>query len=388
MSHRIIAFDNLRSIVCLAIVLYHIALCLYIFHAAQFGFSAPLDQAYFPELPNSIYTMSIFFFSYIIFFVDIFFFLGGFFAHWVCQKKGLVHFVKNRFLRIALPLLFYYFVSIFSYFFIYMLPKLLHGKTSFIPLISVQLKQGVMAEYFDNTSFFWFINVLLWYVLLTALLIFIRQKISFFNKFYVVANRIFQCIFGTKYFLIFIPTVIVIFLMMGHHWYLLRDTHFIPNAEILAYHAMWYVMGWCLYQHRALFAFFQKNCGAFIFGSFILFLIHGILFMSFYPDEAGWLYIIANAAFAFSLTLCVPGFIGLFLRYFDVRQSLLQYVNEGSYWIYVMHVPIVSITAVLVIKNVNNYFLQFFICFLVFLITFFPSYHWLIKKTWLRKVFC
>src|SRR3989338_8488732 len=120
MSHRIIAFDNLRSIVCLAIVLYHIALCLYIFHAAQFGFSAPLDQAYFPELPNSIYTMSIFFFSYIIFFVDIFFFLGGFFAHWVCQKKGLVHFVKNRFLRIALPLLFYYFVSIFSYFFIYM----------------------------------------------------------------------------------------------------------------------------------------------------------------------------------------------------------------------------------------------------------------------------
>jgi glucan biosynthesis protein C len=75
--------------------------------------------------------------------------------------------------------------------------------------------------------------------------------------------------------------------------------------------------------------------------------------------------------------------IGLYLRYFNTYSRLGRYLSDASYWIYLMHLPIVLVLQALLIHSGLNAYTKFVVVIAVtFLITI-TMYNYLVRDTFI-----
>jgi peptidoglycan/LPS O-acetylase OafA/YrhL len=84
-------------------------------------------------------------------------------------------------------------------------------------------------------------------------------------------------------------------------------------------------------------------------------------------------------------TLFIFGIIAFFISYFNNHSSLLTYLMQASYWVYIIHLPIVALIPGM-INNLNlPVILKYLITINVTIIICFVSYHFAVKSTFLGE---
>lgn len=315
--------------------------------------------------------------------MQLFFLLAGFFAHLLIHKIGLPAFFKNRFKRIAVPLFLCYFT---------ILPLTL------LPYQYVLFETNgdpwpQLADFFVNffmlrdTSGFmhlWFLQHLVVFYCLAITYQYLRDRATGMQK---VQPNLYKTrlerLTAPGVLLTTVVIVGIISQMFSTPLPNIWTGFIIPPAQFL-YYAAFFIFGWILEPRRKLFFSFKKlypQCliGGTILSFLTLYLVQSYVFLpSFSASHA-----LLKGLYALQTVLLTFGFIGFFTHKFNAPNTFWRYIADSAYWVYLIHLPIVLGTQLLLTHSDVPGILRFPIVLAVAIVISFGTYHLCVRYTWI-----
>lgn len=109
---------------------------------------------------------------------------------------------------------------------------------------------------------------------------------------------------------------------------------FVPELPILLAYIPPFTFGWLLYHHRDLLDRFQRHIWLYLAASVPAFLVYGKVS----GGESPFVKAAGNVLLCWLLTFACTG---LFLKYFSGASARWRYMSDASYWLFIMHMPVV-----------------------------------------------
>jgi glucans biosynthesis protein C len=303
-----------------------------------------------------------------------FFLLAGLFARVLINKTGLLEFTLNRLKRIGLVLLISYFTILPLTLAPYLWVVEFNDLDGWKQLLDFFGRFYTLEAHYGFMHL-WFLQHLLVYygLFITTLYIFIKLNskpvglnkpgigLSVFN-FMLISVAVLGIL--SQFFETALPSI----------W-----TGFIIPIPQLAYYLFFFVLGWWLENRRNLFRSFEGIYKSFVIvGTCLNFLVLYFLNSEVKVMPAAGL----KFLFAIQTMLLIIGFIGLFNAKFKSLKPFWKYVADAAYWVYLIHMPIVLTTQLLLLNTAVPGFLRFPIVILTTIVTSFGTYHLLIRYSW------
>ena len=280
--------------------------------------------------------------------MELFFLIAGFFSHMTYHGKGLSTFAKSRFVRIAIPFVVGWFL---------LRPLLVSGwimggesmrgevdilnalRSGFESLGS--LPQGLFVG-----THLWFLYYLL---LITALVLALRWLASLHaptrERMTKVADATTSWLSRSPFAIttIAVPTTACLWFM--NSWGMdTPDQSLVPHVPVLLVYGGFFVFGWLLHrQGRLVERFARLGWGR--FAVCIAAALVTVALVRFQMNAGHPQYTLIRAGFSFAYAIMMWSLvalsIGLFKRYLDRPSAAVRYVADSSYWLYLVHLPIV-----------------------------------------------
>lgn len=330
------------------------------------------------------------FFVIHIFRMPLFFMLAGYFAHLVLQKKGWAGFIKDRLKRITLPLLLGW-------------PVIFAAIVAAIVLASWVRNGGSLPQKspppptFTADSFplahLWFLYMLtLLYAVYLGLWAVCRQ-LSILPQLKRSADWIMPVIsgwFGPM--LLALPVALALFYTpYWVSWFGVPtpDQSLYPGRAAWISFGMAFGFGWMLQQSATTLPRWQQRWPwhlslAFLMAACCLYLggLTPKLVPAVHDDSKlifAWLYAATAWNFCFGLT-------GLALKFMKQANPTLRYLADASYWIYLVHLPLVMVLQALVSRSEWHWAIKLAAVLLGTLVLTLLSYRYLVRFTWIGKL--
>lgn len=334
-QERIHYLDNLRALAMLLGVFLHGAL----------AYAAPSQALWLATDMNASVTVDAAIWFIHLFRMALFFFLAGYFAKLVFVRKGSGRFVKSRLLRIALPFLLFY--------------PLLLGLMTFVivfALAYVKEPQGLLgliakAAAGDagnettalTTMHLWFLYYLLFFVLLTV--VFARVP---FPQFLTLDRHPWLILIAP---LLLMPGIIAAGIPLP------APESFMPNWWPFAFYGLFYWAGWKLYGKEQWLLNLQPYTWHITIGCCLGFIPYYLLMPRLdvtvltgaaQPSPTWQWFTEALLTAYLSVALTMAALL-LGYRYLSRQSWALGLVADSSYWVYLIHLPIVLFIQTLLI---------------------------------------
>lgn len=341
MSNRIASFDAMRTYaVILGVVV----------HAASAYLVHPVPQ--WPNLPQSNILFDCIAWIIHMFRVPVFFFIAGFFAYQLWRKKGRIAFIKNRFLRVFLPLVICSFIFNIPTLLTNLFYRRLHNLHDVLTVCS-------------NLSYTWFLEYLMIYYLLFLILMAGSSMLR--------TERFTRKILtGHLHAIIFIIVPVWLW-YSSQQYYIPISLSVIPRVDLLLFYGCYFFLGVMMGRHEESLAILFKWRWSYVFSALVA-LISNMVMM--WRGERQLLVIIFYAIASYLLFYC---FIAGCIRFFSRENRFHRYVAEASYWIYLVQVYLI-LRMQEAFSSFNNIFIQFTAtCIITVLISLF-SYDVLIRS--------
>jgi glucans biosynthesis protein C len=329
------ALDHLRATMMLLGVLFH-SFCCYT--------TLPIPWIYKDPSANRVFDLPILLIH--TFRMPIFFLLAGFFAQLSWERSGFRAFLHNRIQRILIPFL-------ISWPVLFVATRL----TFLYLVVPVQHLPNSAAEHISATEIGSKLRTLhLWFL---YYLFFIYPAFLFiaagFEKYVSLKWKQETRIIVAKSFCspwnVFIFATPTCILLLATRTALIEtDGSFLPNPVVLLSHFVFFGAGCLLYVHRSIVlpTFTIKPAIQTLLGAataVVYFLcLRAQRFATVTSPRT--LHAMASVFGAISIWLFIFGITGLFLRYANRPSQQARYLSEASYWIYIIHPPIVVWMAV------------------------------------------
>ena len=380
-NRRYYSLDALRGIMMmLGIVL----------HGSQWYLTSPPGGVPFPTDAATSPVFDVLMHFIHSFRMPLFFVLAGFFTSLLVDKRGIRGTYTNRGKRILGPLM----VAIFT-----ILPLTMLGAVAFlvsarfgthqilpsegqVNLIQQEMAAAGLPTDEPSLAHLWFLYYLLYFYLLIPLCHYGLRLVSGSQ------GVIDKCVASPFFFLLMgVMTSLALWQFKGG--VLFEGFIFIkPHLPSLIYYGSFFVMGYIIHHHRAVLVTFAKYLPWFVLTSLVLFPLAMITTaMEFeavtVTDEIHGLAVVVNAFLTWSL---IYMFMGLFLRFLDFSSPWILYISNSSYWVYLFHMPVISIAAWLMLPFNLPAELKFLIIGTGTTLVCFSSYHYLIQNSWVSDL--
>lgn len=318
--------------------------------------------------------------------MTLFFVLAGFFGRLALHRWRTRDFVRDRFKRIVLPLLSLWF------------PVLM----AIIAVITwnAWLKNGgVMPEappqpplsvhHFPLTHL-WFLYLL---TLFYAAVLVLRSMFRIVDRgghLQAGLDTLVRVVGGPWAPLVLaVPAMLVLMSRpVWWHWFGIPtpDMSLIPNLAACVAYGLAFLGGWALHRQPVLLSALTRRWPL---NLAIAIVASGACFhqLGFAPpplpagdDLATWRYAFAyvTASWAWSLAL-----IGLALRFLNGHSPVRRYLADASYWIYIVHLPLVMAAQVLASRYQSPWWVEYPLVLVVVLAVCLLSYQWLVRHSWI-----
>jgi len=320
-SGRYHGFDSLRAVMMLLGV---------VFHGAIPYMAAP-DVPWPYKDPQSNRLLDLIVVLIHIFRMPVFFVMAGFFAALLYHERGESYFIRNRAKRILLP-------------FVLSWPVLFLASVAGFWYAQVQTGQQTQSSFgalcltfLRNNRWLhlWFLYDLL--VLYAAALILARLPIA--PAVYERFDRIFRRSLSSRFKALWLAPAVMVTLVRMRTGILDTTSSLLPMAP----YVLFFTMGWFLYRVR-------DNLRAIEQGAWT----HAVLGLALFPIAVRMVVRLRTGAFVSEarmhvavavavglvMALLALGVAGLFLRYLNSHNSVLRYLTDASYWIYLVHLPV------------------------------------------------
>ncbi len=316
-NKRIYSFDVLRIFATFCVLLVHAGL-----PYAHLQFKGIYIQ------PSTLYCGS---FTYYIlwlymFTIYIFFFLAGYFSACTFQKHRLAGLAIERIKRVIVPFLIFW-----------LIPAALSA-TAYIATPQPHITAG--NDYLahdpiatiDYIGSLWFLLYLAVMSLLTIVMIYIVRstKVSISQKFFLWIV-VCVCIVGATARLT-IPS-----------WFTPTTLNATIDIPLWFSYLSIYLFGYYTAYYKHILELIKKNCWYIIvIANVIIFPIFLLLFFRF--NHINLWRALGNTIFFIGGWLATLGFIGVSLKYVNRTNSIINYLRDASYWIYLSQIPFVFFT--------------------------------------------
>jgi peptidoglycan/LPS O-acetylase OafA/YrhL len=366
---RLHALDGLRAVMMLLGLVLH--------SAANYTVT-PLGEAWPYQDAQTSRLFDFLVFIVHLFRMPTFFVIAGFFAAFLYVREGGRGFLRHRARRILLPLVAAWLVTAplvgAGFFFA-------HARQSGWDA-AVALMNGASANNTGGASLMhlWFLYYLsIFYVVCAATAPLLRRLP---DRLHAAVDRAFGALVPGLASLVLLSGLTTLTLMPMAAPALETSVAFLPAIRVLAAYFVFFGFGWLLFHRRDRVPAFAArpwlSFGASM-GSSIVYM--SIVLNESLPRHVWHVGGIVTAGFA--TWLFVFAWIGIFVRYFESPRPLQRYLADGSYWIYLIHLPFtIAIPAVLApypVPALAKFLVTLGGTTLVTVVT----YHYLVRSTWI-----
>ena len=280
--------------------------------------------------------------------MELFFLIAGFFSHMTFHRKGGRAFIRTRFLRVAVPFIVGWFLLkplIISAW--VMGAESMRGDANLWNGLKIGFQSlGQLPKDLFVGSHLWFLYYLL---LVTAIALVVRTVIHLNSNLYAKVthwtDRMVTWVVDTRFswLVLSLPTAACLWYM--RNWGMdTPDKSLVPQVSVILVYGGFFTFGWLLHRQPELMGSFARLS----FGRFALGIIGigGSLILSAYQTNLGHpqIGLIRGGfvlSYAFMMWSLVGLIIGLFKRFLDKPSKVVRYVADSSYWLYLVHLPIV-----------------------------------------------
>jgi peptidoglycan/LPS O-acetylase OafA/YrhL len=325
-----------------------------------------------------------------IFRMSLFFIIAGFFARLLYQRLGAREFIKNRLRRIGLPLFAsYLMVMPLTVIAIIWGARQLGIKGSMqpelpIPVIGLPVPWGHL----------WFLYLLL---LVYASTVSVRAIVARFDtngKLRAAIGKILEL--GIKTYtapaVLAVPIAVSLFFAAWwNQWHGIPApiVGLVPNLPAFLAYASAFKFGWFL--HR------RQDCLVLLAGNWFFYLVGALASTAVAIAIAGitptfGVIALSNMeraiyAFAYSLAIWCWAFstIGIAVRYLDAANARWRYLADGSYWMYLIHLPIVWLLQAWMLSWSLHWSIKLLLILAITTAALLASYHYLVRSTFMGK---
>ncbi len=376
-STRYHSLDSLRACMMLLGILFH-ASCSYAALAIPaWRYKDASTSAFFniPVLLIHVFRM------------PIFFALAGFFARFSWQRAGTKAFLRNRATRIlvpfvvAWPILFVATQSGFGY----AVSLTTHAP---IPFLTRDFYQSGKIFSVLITMHLWFLYYLMYlYLLFMAAAALVHRYVPVDWQDLMEAR--FRRLVSSPWrsLILAVPTCIPMFFMRTAT--LETDGSFIIGAKLLLAYAIFFGFGWLLYRQADLLPSLRNHAWRQLVAAL---LISPFYFLSIQrglravPPRALALHLFAVVSGSVVVWLFVFGIMGLFIRYLDRPSAKMRYLADASYWMYLVHLPLM-IWIPLMLRSLHlPAIVKFTIVLAIAVPILLASYEWGVRYTIIGRV--
>jgi glucan biosynthesis protein C len=280
--------------------------------------------------------------------MEIFFLLAGFFGHTVLQRKGVRAFVHSRVLRLVVPFVVGWFVLRPLLVSAWIMGSVsMRGDFEFWPgiLAGFQSLAKLPAELFTGTHL-WFLYYL---VMITALILAVRGVLLSIGPSHEAlgrrADRVIKWLANSRCSLLVLVGATACALWFMNGWGMdTPDRTLRPSLPVIVVYGGFFVLGWMMSRQRDLIPRFSRLsplrwilAGV---GIFVTILLAKVQFDPGHPryTPARSVFILAYALMMWSLVFLT---LGVFRKLFQRTHPFVRYVADSSYWLYLIHLPIV-----------------------------------------------
>ncbi len=367
-TSRIPALDSLRAIMMLLGLIVHSAIT---YGVVNWGDEWPLKDPVFTHASNDYIVELIHVFR-----MPIFFLVAGFFGAMLFYERKPLKMVKNRISRILLPfIVFVIFLRPAIIFAFIYTSSVFAGDKNVLDNI-IEVLSNPLAYIPTNTFHLWFLFYL---IPITGTAVVIGLFLQRFQKLTSRITQLFNWLLQKPMLrvLFFASITFSLYLFMGTSK-VSTPGSFIPEVNTFVYFLFFYFFGWVLFKSKHLLEQLMRF-------DWICVVLGLAIFSFTYLRPAYFIDEMSIVAKAITVWLFIFGITGLFIHYFSAHSSLMRYISDASYWVYLVHFPIAVLIPGLIVNWAIPSTFKFlivlsgtgFICFL--------SYHYLVRATVIGK---
>lgn len=344
-SQRIHYFDNLRAL----------AMLLGVFLHAGLAYARPAQSIWLATDPNSSVIVDAGIWFIHLFRMGLFFLLSGYFAKLVVARKGLRAFLWSRCTRIVAPFVLFYpfLLAAMTVVFVFAL-SYLDEPRGLMGLIATAAKESVPADRQPYTTMhLWFLYYLFVFSMLGALL----SRLSWIrlDGLFRRPQLLWLCPLALA------PAVFVAGIPLP------APESFIPQWWPIAFYGAFFLAGWQLYGREALLDRLRPYVWHFTVGCLVLFVPYYLLMPVLDLSElvkggkpaSDWRLTIEAVLTAYLAVLLTIASLLLGQRYLAKKISWLGFIADSSYWVYLIHLPIVIFLQTLLVPTPWPLWLKF-----------------------------
>lgn len=319
--------------------------------------------------------------------MPLFFLLAGYFGRLGLQRLGVAGFARDRFLRIVMPLVSAWPLVFSGIVIAVVWAAWLKGGGS-LP------KESPPGPKFTPDDFplthLWFLYVLTLYYM--AMLV-LRGVVTVVDRGCRIANLSDA---GLRLLLgpwapLLLALPLAACLATHENWYAwfgvpTPDQSLYPNLPALVGFGVAFGFGWLLQRQPPLLARiagnWPLNLALALIGIAICLSLVGVdpLLVAAAPDNAKLVYALAYGSSSWALTLAL---LGLALRHFSGHSATRRYLADASYWIYLVHLPIVMLLQVAMSQLDWPWWVEYPLALVMGMALMLASYHGLVRYSWI-----
>ena len=323
----------------------------------------------------------------------LFFLIAGFFSAMVLNNTRTRNFLQSRAVRLGVPFIVGWFL---------LRPLLV---TSWIAGgqsmrgdvdIYASLSQGVASlanlpnELFVGTHL-WFLYYLILFTLSAiALRSCVLRSPGLHEATLVLGNKLVRFLTGTKSapLLLAVPTACCLWWM--NHWGIdTPDKSLVPLWPVFCLYFGCFLIGWAFQHNRERFQVYSRL--SLFNGVFALISISVLIALTPYESQPGYecyLWVKALFCLAYGITMwtLIPLTLGLCKKLFSSPKAWIGYLSNASYWLYLIHLPLVVALQIAVAELSFHWFIKWVIVCASTLGIGLILYESLVKHSWVGRI--
>lgn len=373
-KNRIYALDTLRATMMLLVVVIHSSLT---YTLTNFGSLWPIKD---PRNTNELFDFLVAFCHSSA--MPVFFVVSGFLAATLFIEKGPEKMIVNRLKRIGLPFaaglmilgpIVFTAVNYFN--------LTAAGKTNTFWALMEAFKEFPWDS--GNTMHLWFLYFLCLFCIGGWGIALLCRKIS--SRITSKTSAGFEVIFRLRLAPLLFAVITYLLFCVQRKGFIASYIWFSFVSWTFLQFALFFAFGWLLYHQKKHLDRFKKDDWLFAVIGTILFCVHYAIFrVQPVIEKTSGLYIFA-AIKALSIWFSVFGIIGLFLRFFNTYSPVARYISDASYWVYLVHLPVVMFFQGLLINFDINPIFKFLVVLPCTLIVVLIMYNLMVRNTFIGK---
>ena len=360
-----------------------------ILHGATFYLAAPPPAFPIPADRNNSYVFDLVFHFIHSFRMPTFFVLAGFFTSLLVEKRGLWGTYKNRAARVLAPLLagLVTVLPLASLFAIDFMVSVRFGTHNLIPdrsqvrtLGEEMLKAGIPADQ-PSLGHLWFLYYLcFFYLLIPACQFLVKRSLPVEQGVRrLLVSPVALALFG-------LYAAATLWPFRGgqvHEGFVFLK----PHLPSLVYYGSFFVFGYVFHYYRDVLQAFVRYAGRCAALALILFPLS--LYASHLENSASapafGIHLAAVIVHGFCTWALIYAFVGGVLRFFDYESPWTLYASQSSYWVFLVHLPLVCFAAWWLVPYDIPAMLKFLAAVSFTTVVCFVTYHYWVQRTWVSQ---